>query len=64
MTAKFPNCRVVTATEKALLVEIEGEEEWVPKSVIHDDSEVFDDDENAEGMLVLEEWWAEKAGLI
>jgi hypothetical protein len=64
MTAKFPNCRVVTATEKALLVEIEGEEEWVPKSVIHDDSEVFDDDENAEGMLVLEEWWAEKSGLI
>jgi len=64
MTAKFPNCRVVTATEKALLVEIEGEEEWVPKSVIHDDSEVFDDDENAEGMLVLEDWWAEKSGLI
>ena len=59
MTAKFPNCRVVTATEKALLVEI-----WVPKSVIHDDSEVFDDDENAEGMLVLEDWWAEKSGLI
>jgi len=64
MTAKFSNCRVITATEKALLVEIEGEEEWVPKSVIHDDSEVFDDDENAEGMLVLEDWWAEKSGLI
>jgi hypothetical protein len=64
MTAKFPNCRVVTATEKALLVEIEGEEEWVPKSVVHDDSEIFDDSENSDGMLVVEEWWAKKAGLI
>lgn len=64
MTAKFPDCRVITATEKALLVDIEGEEKWIPKSVIHDDSEVFDDDENSTGMLVIKEWWAEKVGLI
>lgn len=49
---------------KALLVKLAtGEEKWIPKSVIHDDSEVYDAGENAEGEVVVQEWWAEKEGL-
>jgi hypothetical protein len=49
-------------TYKALLCAIEGEERWVPKSVIHDDSEVYSMKNNT-GTLVVERWWAEKEGL-
>ena len=46
---------------KALLVKLEtGDEVWIPKSVIHDDSEVYDAGENAEGEVVVKEWWAEE----
>jgi hypothetical protein len=36
-------------------------EVWIPKSRIHDDSEVFADDH--EGKLVIPEWLAEREGL-
>lgn len=49
---------VVRGTERALLVLIDGDEKWIPKSVIHDDSEVFE--ENHNGTLVLKRWFAEK----
>jgi hypothetical protein len=48
-------------TPKALLVEIEGEDFWIPKSVIDDDSEVHS--EGDIGTLVVPEWFAEKEGL-
>lgn len=64
MPAKFPDCKVIRDSGKALLIDIEGEEKWIPKSVIHDDSEVFDDEDNKEGMLVLKDWWAEKEKLV
>lgn len=48
-------------TEKALLCEIEGEDHWVPKSQIHDDSEVFE--EGHKGTLVVTAWYARKNGL-
>lgn len=48
-------------TEKALLVDIDGEEHWLPKSQIHDDSEVYA--EGGEGVLVITEWIAEQKGL-
>ena len=54
-------CRRETAM--ALLVCIDGREVWVPKSVVHDDSEVFDADDNATGTLVVKEWWATKERL-
>jgi hypothetical protein len=49
----------------ALLVDLEdqGDRVWIPKSVIHDDSEVFDADENARGKVVVMQWWAEANGL-
>ncbi len=53
----------VYETEKAILVRLEdvGTEIWVPKSCVHDDSEVYE--ENGEGELVVAAWWAEKEGL-
>lgn len=49
-------------TDKALLVEIEGEEHWIPKSMVDDDSEVYSVGD--EGQLVISEWFAKKEGLI
>ena len=51
-------------TGRALLIELEtGEERWIPSSVIHDDSEVYDAHDNSEGDVVVAQWWAEKEGL-
>jgi hypothetical protein len=58
---------VIGSTEKALRVRfgdgalVTGEV-WVPKSVIHDDSEVYDALNNARGKLVVESWFARKEG--
>lgn len=35
---------------------------WIPKSVLHDDSEVYE--ANTEGELVVMRWWAKKEGLL
>jgi hypothetical protein len=35
---------------------------WVPKSMIHDDSEVYK--AFTEGNLIVRRWWAEKKGLV
>lgn len=51
-------------TDAALLCVIEGEEHWIPKSQVSDDSEVFDDQDNAEGTLVVSEWIAKQRGLV
>lgn len=58
------HAHVVRATDKALLVKTEDGDEpiWVPKSVIHDDSEVWGEDSEP-GELVVHEWFAEKEGL-
>lgn len=63
--------RVIATRPMALRVELEAssllgaEKIWVPRSVIHDDSEVFaDDGDNAEGELVVEKWFAEKQGWV
>lgn len=50
------------ATPKALRVMLlDGTVHWVPRSVVHDDSEVYD--LHHEGNLIVEEWWADKEGL-
>ena len=51
-------------TDKALLCVVDGDEHWIPKSHVHDDSEVFNDGENAEGTLVITEWIAKQKGLV
>lgn len=50
-------------TEKAMLVVIEGQEYWLPKSQIDDDSEVYDAGKHAEGILVISQWIAEQKGI-
>lgn len=53
-------------TGKAVLVVLydkDDKELWVPLSQIHDDSELFDE-ENTEGKLVVNRWFAEKEGLL
>ncbi len=54
----------VRQTDRAILVALEsGEEKWIPSSVVHDDSEVYDANDNATGEVVVQRWWAEKEGL-
>lgn len=54
---------VLRTTESAVLVLVEGEEIWVPKSLLHDDSEIDEDSEkDDEGTLVVPLWWAEQEG--
>lgn len=49
-------------TAKAILVVIDGKKYWVPKSQIHDNSEVYKADTS--GTLIVSSWWAEKNGLV
>ena len=62
--------RLVRETEKAILVKLEdGTEKWIPKSQVHEDSEVFGRYKTmagggVEGKLVVTKYWAEKNGLV
>ncbi len=47
-------------TDKALLVVVEGEEVWIPKGQIHDDSEVYRQGDT--GTLIVSLWIAEQKG--
>lgn len=60
--ARFEGVAALRQTEKALLVELDGKEIWVPQSQIDDDSEVFE--AGGEGVLVVSEWWATERGLV
>jgi len=52
---------VTAETAKALLcVPSKGEQYWIPKSVVHDDSEAWKKGDS--GNLVVKFWWAEKNG--
>jgi hypothetical protein len=53
--------KVLKETDKALLVDLEGEPVWVPKSCVDDDSEVYRLGD--EGTLLVSEWWAIREGL-
>ena len=50
----------VRQTDKAILVVVDGAEEWVPQSQIDEDSEVWQ--EGDEGTLVVSGWFAHKKG--
>jgi len=57
--------KVVKETDFALLVSLDaddGREYWVPKSQIHDDSEVFK--EGQVGDIIVSSWYAEQKGWI
>ena len=48
----------IRETENAILIEVEDEEYWIPKSQIHDDSEVYE--EGGEGTCIIPLWLAKK----
>jgi hypothetical protein len=61
---------VVGSSAKALRVKLEAssvlgaKEFWIPKSVVHDDSEVYDALNNARGELIVQRWFAIKEGWV
>lgn len=56
---------VLRTTEAAVLVEVENEEIWIPKSLLHEDSEIDEDSEpDQEGSVVVPLWWAEQEGYV
>ncbi len=57
-----PGAECIRETDRALLVLLKnGEERWFPKSVIHDDSEVYE--VGGSGEIVVQAWFSEKEGL-
>lgn len=61
-TVTLPDVEALKETDAALLCLVEGKEVWIPKSVIDDDSEVWE--EGQSGDLVVHEWFATKEGLV
>jgi hypothetical protein len=64
-TFKIENCSVLHQTDFALLVESENfdsedGQEWIPQSVIHENSEVWK--LGTEGDLLVSDWFAKKKG--
>jgi hypothetical protein len=49
-------------TDRAILVEIEGDDFWIPQSQVDDDSEVWR--KGDEGTLVITEWIAKQKGIL
>jgi hypothetical protein len=61
-TEEFENVVAKGETEKAVLCEIDGEDHWIPKSQIDDDSEVYA--KGHTGTLVITRWLAEQKNLV
>ena len=62
-SVEFEDVTTERTTPKALLLKIDGKTCWIPRSQIHDDSEVYDE-HNCEGKLVIPQWLAEENGLV
>jgi hypothetical protein len=60
--ATFEDIKCHRDTPDAILVRVEGKEVWIPKSHIHDDSEVFK--KGTDGRLIISQWIAEQKGLV
>ncbi len=66
-TVTIDDSECINETEKAIQItlgdcRIEGETIWLPKSQVHEDSEVWK--KGQVGKLVVTEWIAEQKGLI
>ncbi len=66
-TVTIDDSECINETEKAIQItlgdcRIEGETIWLPKSQVHEDSEVWE--KGQVGKLVVTEWIAEQKGLI
>lgn len=58
---RIADVKATRETDKALLVIIDGESQWIPKSQITADSDVWK--KGDEGTLVITGWFATKEGL-
>lgn len=58
--AEVGECKCIKETPNAILVDKNGGQSWIPKSQIHDDSEVWK--LGQKGKLVIFKWLAEKKG--
>lgn len=61
-TVSFDDIEVISDSEKAILVNVDGMDCWIPKSQIDDDSEVYE--KGTFGKLVISEWIAKEKGLV
>ena len=61
-TVAFEDVTSTSDTPLALYCYIEGKSVWIPKSQIHDDSEVYR--KNQTGTLIISRWIAEQKGLV
>lgn len=59
---RIEDAKCIAATSKAICVEIDGEEYWIPQSQVHEDSEVYNHGD--QGTLVISEWIAKQKGFI
>lgn len=56
-------CVAETTDAICVITEEDGDEQvWIPKSQIHDDSEVFE--KGGSGKLIVTQWIAEKKGWV
>ena len=61
-TVELEDITVEAETDLALLCIIDDKQRWIPKSVVHEDSEVSSEGDS--GTIVLMRWFAEKEGLV
>ena len=61
-TVEIDDVTVEAETDLALLCRIDDQKHWIPKSVIHEDSEV--QSEGDAGTILIMRWFAEKQGLV
>lgn len=56
---------VIKMHDASMLVEYEGEQEWIPYSLIEEESEITEfSEEGDEGDLVIPRWKAEDVGFV
>ena len=61
-TVELEDVTIEAETDLALLCNIDDKKHWIPKSVVHEDSEVSSEGDT--GTIVLQRWFAEKEGLV
>lgn len=67
---RLGNAHVIRETDKAIRVGLEPGSAigpvdiWIPRSVLHDDSEVYGGNDGAAGQLVVKQWFARKEGWV
>jgi oxalate decarboxylase/phosphoglucose isomerase-like protein (cupin superfamily) len=60
---EFEQATALRETDAGLLVRVEGEDHWFPKSQISEDSEVYEV-ASGTGKLIVTEWIAKQRDLI